>query len=191
MEAYLWPLDSFHLITTIIRQRNNHIREEKRKIQSKECLGFVQLFMCVCKGGLYLYIISYGCISDCLYVCVYDDTYAARRIWGRLLDIWVAMCNESCEQTRIWPSNFVLFFSYVRVCSDYFSWETNYHLHCITKKINLWFISIIDKDVWWIKTSEWVKWKYHGDKTCCIVIYYEVLCNISILCWSVFCVILK
>ena len=26
--------------------------------------------------------------------------------------------------------------------------------------------------------------KYHGDEICYIVIYYGVLCNISILCWS-------
>ena len=129
MDAYLWPEVSCRLITTMIWQRRKDMGEIRK--QSKECLDYVQMFVCVCVCGLYLRIIVCGCVRDFLYVC-HEDTYTTWQICGCLLDIKVTMCCESHSRQEF--DRIIFFCILVSVCGDEFNQETNYHHHCITKE---------------------------------------------------------
>ena len=62
----------------------------------------------------------------------------------------------------------------VCVCGDDFNSVTKYHNHC---QIKFSIVSIIDEGVWWVRIEINIVAMRHY-----FVIYYVVLCNVSILC---------
>ena len=93
---------------------------------------------------------------------------------------WIYEAWCLAKVTTDWLSKKILFifFLYIHVCACVMMMMIFLHHHCITKKIKFCFVSIIDEGVWWGQNCN----KYCGDETCYIIIYYEISCNINILC---------
>ena len=71
MDAYLQPLVSCHLYTTIIRQRKKDFGESQKIVKFSKKMW---LFLCVCVCVDYIFVLLCVVVYVIVSMCVYDDT---------------------------------------------------------------------------------------------------------------------
>ena len=124
----------FHAV--LLRQsssREKKILEKSKKSKNavKRMLGLCTTHLCVC---VCVWVcVDYICILLCVVVYVivsmyvYDDTWATRKIWGCLLDIWVAMYSESRD--RLGFDQIIYLSIYIYIYSQYnVLYSSSYHV---------------------------------------------------------------